>query len=83
MRIRFYAGTDSYVNQYLLPNLPLTFSALGTSNRAVDRPRSSPAPREDAVFGHCAAGAAHLGNVAFRSGRRARWDFATNRVTEA
>ena len=38
--------------------------------------------REDATFGHCAAGAAHLGNVAFRSGKRARWDFATNRVTE-
>jgi hypothetical protein len=39
--------------------------------------------KEDAVFGHGAAGAAHLGNLAFRSGRRMRWDFATNRVTEA
>jgi predicted dehydrogenase len=41
----------------------------------------APSP-EDAAFGHCAAGAAHLGNVALRSGRRARWDYATNRVTE-
>ncbi len=39
--------------------------------------------KEDAEFGHCAAGAAHLGNLAFRSGRRVRWDIKTNRVTEA
>lgn len=39
--------------------------------------------KEDAEFGHCAAGAAHLGNIAFRSGRRVHWDFKTNRVTKA
>ena len=39
--------------------------------------------REAAEFGHCVAGAAHLGNVAFRSGKRVLWDFATNKVTES
>jgi predicted dehydrogenase len=38
--------------------------------------------REDAEFGHCAAGAAHLGGIAFRGGCRAVWDYQTNRVTK-
>jgi predicted dehydrogenase len=33
--------------------------------------------------GHHAAGAAHLGNMAFRKKRRMRWDIDTNKVTEA
>jgi predicted dehydrogenase len=32
--------------------------------------------------GHHAAGAAHLGNLAYRKKRRMRWDIETNKVTE-
>ena len=38
--------------------------------------------RETAEEGHYAAGAAHLGNMAFRKKRRMSWDIATNKVTE-
>jgi hypothetical protein len=38
--------------------------------------------RETAEDGHCAAGAAHLGNMAFRRGRRLNWDWSTDKVTE-
>jgi predicted dehydrogenase len=38
--------------------------------------------RETAEDGHLAAGAAHLGNMAFRRKRRMVWDIATNKVTE-
>ena len=38
---------------------------------------------ETAEEGHHAAGAAHLGNMAFRKKRRMSWDIATNKVTEA
>jgi hypothetical protein len=37
---------------------------------------------ETAEEGHHAAGAAHLGNLAFRRKRRLRWDIETNKVTE-
>ena len=37
---------------------------------------------ETAEEGHRAAGAAHLGNLALRKGRRMRWDLETNKVTE-
>ena len=36
---------------------------------------------EDAREGHLAAGAAHLANMAFRNGRRMRWDIKTNTAT--
>jgi hypothetical protein len=39
--------------------------------------------RESAEEGHAAAGAAHLGNMAFRSGRRVNWDWSTDKVTES
>ncbi|MBI4877471.1 MAG: Gfo/Idh/MocA family oxidoreductase [Acidobacteria bacterium] len=38
--------------------------------------------KETAEEGHHAAGAAHLGNLAFRKKRRLRWDIATNKVSE-
>jgi predicted dehydrogenase len=38
--------------------------------------------KETAEEGHCAAGAAHLGNLAFRKGRRMKWDVASNQVSE-
>lgn len=37
--------------------------------------------RENATEGHAAAGAAHLANMAYREGKRMRWDFASNKVT--
>jgi hypothetical protein len=37
---------------------------------------------ETAEEGHHAAGAAHLGNMAYRKKRRVRWDIETNKVTE-
>jgi predicted dehydrogenase len=37
---------------------------------------------ESAEDGHHAAGAAHLGNMAFRKSRRLRWDLTTNKVKE-
>ena len=37
---------------------------------------------ETAEEGHCAAGAAHLGNLAYRKKRRLRWDLASNKVSE-
>jgi len=38
--------------------------------------------RETAEEGHMAAGAAHLGNMAYRKKRRMRWDMETNKVSE-
>ena len=38
--------------------------------------------KETAEEAHCAAGAAHLGNLAFRKGRRMKWDVASNQVSE-
>lgn len=38
--------------------------------------------RETATEGHYAAGAAHLANMAFRKGRRMRWDLKTGKVSE-
>jgi predicted dehydrogenase len=39
--------------------------------------------RENAEDGHYAAGAAHLGNMAYKKGRRMNWDLDTGKVTEA
>jgi len=39
--------------------------------------------QETAAEGHYAAGASHLANVAFRKGRKVRWDLQTNKVSEA
>jgi len=38
--------------------------------------------KESAEDGHAAAGAAHLGNMAFRRGRRLNWDWSADKVTE-
>jgi predicted dehydrogenase len=38
--------------------------------------------KENASEGHHAAGAAHLANLAYRKGRRMRWDLKTDAVTE-
>ncbi len=43
--------------------------------------RESKPSRENATEGHAAAGAAHLANMAYREGRKLRWDFATNKVS--
>lgn len=45
--------------------------------------RENKPSRETAEEGHCAAGAAHLGNMAYKRGRRMKWDIATGKVTEA
>ncbi|HPQ15851.1 MAG TPA: hypothetical protein PLP04_11520, partial [Bryobacteraceae bacterium] len=37
---------------------------------------------ETAEEGHYAAGAAHLGNLAYRKKRRIRWNIETNKVSE-
>jgi predicted dehydrogenase len=37
--------------------------------------------RENATEGHAAAGAAHLANMAYRQGRKLKWNFETNEVT--
>ena len=38
--------------------------------------------KESASEGHHAAGAAHLANMAYRKGRRMKWDWKTGDVTE-
>ncbi|MBZ5584063.1 MAG: Gfo/Idh/MocA family oxidoreductase [Acidobacteriia bacterium] len=38
--------------------------------------------RETAEEGHHAAGAAHLGNMAYRKKKRVRWDIETNKISE-
>ncbi|MGH9665237.1 MAG: Gfo/Idh/MocA family protein [Bryobacteraceae bacterium] len=38
--------------------------------------------QENEEDGHFAAGAAHLANLAYRRGRRVRWDLETNQVSE-
>ena len=38
--------------------------------------------KENASEGHFAAGAAHLANIAYRSGRRVHWDLKTGAVKE-
>jgi hypothetical protein len=38
--------------------------------------------RETPEEGHMAAGAAHLGNLAYRKKRRMKWDHETNKVSE-
>lgn len=43
--------------------------------------RESKPSRENATEGHAAAGAAHLANMAYREGRKLRWDFAANKVS--
>ena len=44
--------------------------------------RQGKAITETAVDGHYAAGAAHLANLAFRKGRRMKWDLKTGKVSE-
>ena len=39
--------------------------------------------RENAEEGHFAAGAAHLGNMAYRRGKKMKWDRASGKVSEA
>ena len=39
--------------------------------------------RENAEEGHFAAGAAHLGNMAYRRGKKMKWDRAAGKVSEA
>ena len=43
--------------------------------------REATPSREPASEGHAAAGGAHLANMAYRQGRRMRWDFDTNKVS--
>ena len=38
--------------------------------------------RENAEEGHYAAGAAHVANMAYRKGKRQRWDYKTNKVSD-
>jgi predicted dehydrogenase len=49
----------------------------------VESVRDGKPSRETAEEGHHAAGAAHLGNMAYKKGRRLRWNLETNKVTEA
>lgn len=44
--------------------------------------RESKTSRENAEEGHYAAGAAHVANMAYRKGKRLRWDHRTNKVSE-
>ncbi|HYO83609.1 MAG TPA: hypothetical protein VES20_19560, partial [Bryobacteraceae bacterium] len=37
--------------------------------------------REPALEGHAAAGGAHIANLAYREGRKVRWDFTSNKVS--
>jgi hypothetical protein len=43
--------------------------------------RNNKPSRETAEEGHFAAGAAHVANMAYRQGKRLRWDHATNKVS--
>ena len=47
----------------------------------IDSIRNNRPSRENATEGHAAAGAAHLANMAYREGRRLRWDFENNKVS--
>jgi len=42
--------------------------------------RNGAPSKETALEGHYAAGAAHLANMAYREGRRMRWDYKANKV---
>lgn len=47
----------------------------------IESVREGKPSREPAVEGHAAAGAAHLANMAYREGRKMKWDFETNKVS--
>lgn len=55
----------------------------GHGSYFIESIRQNKPSRENATEGHAAAGAAHLANQAHRRGRKLKWDFATNRVSEA
>jgi predicted dehydrogenase len=54
---------------------------LGHSALFIESIREGQPSRENATEGHAAAGAAHIANLAYREGRKVRWDFATNKVS--
>jgi hypothetical protein len=43
--------------------------------------RNGEPSRETAEEGHYAAGAAHVANLAYRHGKRMKWDWKTNQVS--
>jgi hypothetical protein len=47
----------------------------------IESVRDGKPSREPAIEGHAAAGAGHLANMAYREGRKLRWDFETNKVS--
>ncbi len=42
--------------------------------------RSRKRPAADVEIGHCSSTAAHLGNIAYRTGRKIHWDAATEEI---
>ena len=49
----------------------------------IDSIREGKPSRENAEEGHFAAGAAHLGNMAYRHGKKMKWDRVSEKVSEA
>jgi len=49
----------------------------------IDSIREGKPSRENASEGHFAAGAAHLGNMAYRRGKKMKWDRVSGKVSEA
>ncbi len=47
----------------------------------IESVRDGKPSREDATEGHAAAGSAHIANLAYREGRKVKWDFATNKLS--
>jgi predicted dehydrogenase len=48
--------------------------------RFIDSVRTRTPPVADALTGHRSSAVAHLGNIAFRTGRKIRWDAAAERI---
>jgi predicted dehydrogenase len=53
----------------------------GHTDYFIESVREGKPSREPAVEGHAAAGAAHLANLAYREGRKVKWEFETNKVS--
>jgi predicted dehydrogenase len=79
----FGGGKNPVVAQTKAPQEITVAPALEHWEYFIESLREGKPSRETAEEGHYAAGAAHMGNMAFLKGRRMRWDLGANKIREA